>query len=89
MNCTINSHQLRFHANSVEPYGEDKGVLDITMRSNIQLRRTNMKNTAELIDGLHELNQNSFQSALDNRYNMVEHPLTGIDNMYMVYTREI
>lgn len=87
-NGIVNSKQLRFYAYSVEKYGEG-GVIDITTRANIQLRGVKIEDAPEIIDGLHERNQTSFQSALDNVRNMVGNPLAGIDEHEMVDTREL
>lgn len=87
-NGIINSDQLRFYADSVEKYGEEGGVVDITTRQNIQLRGVKIEDAPDVIDGLHARNQTSFQSALDNVRNMVGSPLAGIDDQEMVDTRE-
>jgi ferredoxin-nitrite reductase len=57
---------MRFYADSVEKYGPDEGVIDITTRANIQLRGVKIEDAPDIIDGLHYHNQTSFQSALDN-----------------------
>jgi len=88
-NGIINSDQLRFYAKSVEKYGEEGGVIDITTRQNIQLRGVKIEDAPDIIDGLHARNQTSFQSALDNVRNMVGNPLAGIDDKEMVDTREL
>ncbi len=88
-NGIINSDQLRFYAKSVEPYGEEGGVIDITTRQNIQLRGVKIEDAPDIIDGLHARNQTSFQSALDNVRNMVGSPLAGIDDKELVDTREL
>lgn len=88
-NGIINSDQLRFYASSVEKYGPDKGVVDITTRQNIQLRGVKIEDAPDIIDGLHARNQTSFQSALDSVRNMVGNPLAGIDEQEMVDTREL
>eukprot|EP00521_Asterionellopsis_glacialis_P009376 CAMPEP_0195286458 /NCGR_PEP_ID=MMETSP0707-20130614/3907_1 /TAXON_ID=33640 /ORGANISM="Asterionellopsis glacialis, Strain CCMP134" /LENGTH=608 /DNA_ID=CAMNT_0040346097 /DNA_START=164 /DNA_END=1990 /DNA_ORIENTATION=+ len=87
-NGIINADQLRFYADSVEKYGEEGGVVDITTRQNIQLRGVKIEDAPDIIDGLHARNQTSFQSALDNVRNMVGSPLAGIDDQEMVDTRE-
>ena len=38
INGIVTSEQMRFYADSVEPYGPEVGVVDITTRQNIQLR---------------------------------------------------
>jgi ferredoxin-nitrite reductase len=88
-NGIINSDQLRFYADCVEPYGEEFGVVDITTRQNIQLRGVKIEDAPDIIDGLHARNQTSIQSALDNVRNMVGHPLAGIDDKELVDTREL
>jgi len=88
-NGIVNSDQMRFYADSVEKYGEELGVVDITTRANIQLRGVKIEDAPDIIDGLHARNQTSFQSALDNVRNMVGSPLAGIDDQEMVDTREL
>jgi len=88
-NGIIDSDQLRFFADMVEPYGPEKGVIDITTRQNIQLRGVKIEDAPTIIDGLHERNLTSFQSALDSVRNMVGNPLAGIDENEMIDTREI
>lgn len=88
-NGIVNSDQMRFYAKSVEKYGEDGGVVDITTRANIQLRGVKIEDAPDIIDGLHARNQTSFQSALDSVRNMVGNPLAGIDDQEMVDTREL
>lgn len=87
-NGIVNSDQMRFYADCVEKYGEEKGVIDITTRQNIQLRGVKIEDAPDIIDGLHARNQTSFQSALDSVRNMVGNPLAGIDPLEMVDTRE-
>jgi ferredoxin-nitrite reductase len=86
-NGIVNSDQMRFYAKSVEKYGEEGGVVDITTRQNIQLRGVKIEDAPDIIDGLHARNQTSIQSALDNVRNMVGSPLAGIDDLEMVDTR--
>jgi ferredoxin-nitrite reductase len=88
-NGIVNSDQMRFYADCVEKYGEEKGVVDITTRQNIQLRGVKIEDAPDIIDGLHSRNQTSFQSALDSVRNMVGSPLAGIDDQEMVDTREL
>ena len=88
-NGIVTSDQMRFYAKSVEKYGEDQGVVDITTRQNIQLRGVKIEDAPDIIDGLHARNQTSFQSALDNVRNMVGSPLAGIDDQELVDTREL
>lgn len=87
-NGIVNSDQMRFYADCVEKYGEERGVIDITTRQNIQLRGVKIEDAPDIIDGLHARNQTSFQSALDSVRNMVGSPLAGIDDQEMVDTRE-
>ncbi|KAL7539904.1 hypothetical protein ACHAWF_008046 [Thalassiosira exigua] len=87
-NGIVNSDQMRFYADCVEKYGEERGVVDITTRQNIQLRGVKIEDAPDIIDGLHARNQTSFQSALDSVRNMVGNPLAGIDDQEMVDTRE-
>lgn len=88
-NGIVNSDQMRFYASCVEKYGEEKGVVDITTRQNIQLRGVKIEDAPDIIDGLHARNQTSFQSALDSVRNMVGNPLAGIDDKELVDTREV
>ena len=88
-NGIVNSDQMRFYADSVEKYGPEGGVIDITTRQNIQLRGVKIEDAPDIIDGLHARNQTSIQSALDNVRNMVGSPLAGIDDQEMVDTREL
>merc|ERR1719310_260472 len=86
-NGVMNADIMRFYADSVEPYGPDLGVIDITTRQNIQLRGVELGDADTIIDGLHARGQSSFHSALDNVRNMVGSPLAGIDHLEMVDTR--
>ncbi len=86
-NGVTNSDSMRFYADSVEPYGDELGVVDITTRQNIQLRGVELGDADRVIDGLHARGQTSFHSALDNVRNMVGSPLAGIDDQEMVDTR--
>lgn len=88
-NGIVNSDQMRFYADTCEPYGDEKGVIDITTRANIQLRGIKLDHAEEIIEGLHARNQTSFHSALDNVRNMVGSPLAGIDDKEMVDTRDL
>ena len=87
INGLVTSEQMRFYADSVEPYGPDVGVIDITTRQNIQLRGVSLEDGADVIDGLHALNQTCIQTGFDNIRNMVGNPLAGIDENEMVDTR--
>merc|ERR1719238_1780976 len=86
-NGVVNSALMRHYANSVEPYGPELGVIDITTRQNIQLRGVTLEDAPMIFDGLHARGQSSFHSALDNVRNMVGSPLAGIDDQEMVDTR--
>ena len=88
-NGICSADQFRFYADSVEKYGPELGVVDITTRQNIQLRGIQLEDADAIIDGLHARNQTSFQSALDNVRNMVGSPLAGIDDYELVDTRSI
>ena len=88
-NGIINADSFRFYADSLEPYGPELGVIDITTRQNIQLRGVVLEDADKIIDGLHARGHTSFHSALDNVRNMVGSPLAGIDNLGMVDTRPI
>lgn len=88
-NGIVNSDQMRFYADSVEKYGDELGVIDVTTRANVQLRGVKLEDAPDIIDGFHARNQTSFQSALDNVRNMVGSPLAGIDDQEMVDTREL
>ena len=85
-NGIVNADQMRFYATSVEKYGDEGGVIDITTRANIQLRGVKIEDAPDIIDGLHARNQTTLQSALDNVRNMVGSPLAGIDDQEMVDT---
>lgn len=56
-NGIVTSELLRFYADSIEPYGPELGVVDITTRQNIQLRGVTVEDAPAIIDGLHERNQ--------------------------------
>merc|ERR1719203_710419 len=86
-NGIITADQMRFYADSVEPYGPELGVMDITTRQNIQLRGVALEDADEIIDGLHARGQTSLHSALDNVRNVVGSPLAGIGDQEMVDTR--
>jgi len=87
INGLLTSEQMRFYADSVEPFGPDVGVIDVTTRQNIQLRGLSLDAGADVIDGLHALNQTCIQTGFDNIRNMVGNPLAGIDENEMVDTR--
>ena len=87
LNGIVTSEQMRFYANSVEPFGPELGVIDITTRQNIQLRGLTLDAGLDVIDGLHALNQTCIQTGFDNIRNMVGNPLAGIDENEMVDTR--
>jgi len=86
-NGLVSAEQMRFYADSVEPYGPELGVIDITTRQSIQLRGVALEDAGDIHNGLHARNQTAFQSALDNVRNMVGNPLAGIDDLEMVDTR--
>jgi len=86
-NGIVNADLMRFYADSVEPYGPELGVIDITTRQNIQLRGVQLQDADRIIDGLHSRGQTPIQSALDNVRNMVGSPLAGIDEAEQVDTR--
>jgi ferredoxin-nitrite reductase len=88
-NGLITSELFRFFADTVEPYGPDLGVVDITTRQNIQLRGVQLQDADKIIDGLHARGTTSIQSALDNVRNVVGSPLAGIDDKEIVDTRDI
>jgi len=88
-NGIINSELMRFYADSVEPYGPQLGVIDITTRQNIQLRGVTLEDSDKIIDGLHARGQTSLHSALDNIRNVVGSPIAGIDEQEMVDTRAL
>lgn len=88
-NGIVTADQMRFYAHSVEKYGPELGVIDITTRANIQLRGVTLEDAPNIIDGLHARNQTSFQSALDSVRNLVGSPLAGIDEYEMVDTRDL
>ena len=77
-------------ADTIEPYGDELGVMDITTRQNIQLRGLTLEDGADLTKKLHaDHNMTSFQSALDNARNVVGSPLAGLDDKELVDTRPI
>merc|ERR1719502_752032 len=86
-NGIVTSEQMNFYADTMEPYGPDVGVIDITTRQNIQLRGVTLADGPGVIDGLHALNQTCIQTGFDNIRNMVGNPLAGIDEHEMVDTR--
>jgi len=87
INGIVTSEQMRFYAKTVEPYGPEVGVIDITTRQNIQLRGVTLEDGPAMLDGLHALNQTCIQTGFDNIRNMVGNPLAGIDENEMVDTR--
>lgn len=86
-NGITNADSMRFYADSVEPYGPELGVIDITTRQNIQMRGVELGDADKIIDGLHARGHTSLHSALDNVRNMVGNPLAGIDEHEMIDTR--
>jgi ferredoxin-nitrite reductase len=62
-NGITNANSFRFYADSVEPYGPDLGVVDITTRQNIQLRGVTLGDADKIIDGLHERGQTRYVAA--------------------------
>jgi ferredoxin-nitrite reductase len=80
---------MRFFAASMEKYGPEQGVLDITTRAEIQLHGVKIEDAPDIIDGLYQRNQTCFQSALDNVRNLVGSPLAGSDDYQMVDTRDL
>eukprot|EP00629_Pelagomonadales_sp_RCC1024_P017161 CAMPEP_0119272306 /NCGR_PEP_ID=MMETSP1329-20130426/8534_1 /TAXON_ID=114041 /ORGANISM="Genus nov. species nov., Strain RCC1024" /LENGTH=579 /DNA_ID=CAMNT_0007272369 /DNA_START=216 /DNA_END=1955 /DNA_ORIENTATION=- len=89
-NGIVQSKTLRLFADTLEPYGPDLGVADITTRQNLQLRGLTLEDGAALTEELHAShNLTSFQSALDNARNVVGSPLAGLDDVELVDTRPI
>jgi len=89
-NGIVRSDAIRLFADTIEPYGPDLGVADITTRQNFQLRGLTLEDGAALTETLHEShNLTSFQSALDNARNVVGSPLAGLDDKELVDTRPI
>ena len=89
-NGVVKSDTLRLFADTIEPYGDDLGVMDITTRQNVQLRGLTLEDGADLTKKLHaDHNMTSFQSALDNARNVVGSPLAGLDDKELVDTRPI
>merc|ERR1719258_20715 len=89
-NGIVKSDTLRLFADTIEPYGDELGVMDITTRQNIQLRGLTLEDGADLTKALHaDHNMTSFQSALDNARNVVGSPLAGLDDKELVDTRPI
>ena len=79
-NEIINSNKTRFYADRIEKYGEERVILDIITRQNLQLRGIKIEDAPAIFDGLHARNQTSFQSTLDNVRNMVGSLLPCIDD---------
>ena len=80
-NGIVKADTLRLFADTIEPYGDELGVMDITTRQNIQLRGLTLEDGADLTKALHaDHNMTSFQSALDNARNVVGSPLAGLDD---------
>ncbi|GMH53496.1 hypothetical protein TL16_g01466, partial [Triparma laevis f. inornata] len=88
-NGIVTSSQMRFYSKSVSEFDEEIGVVDITTRQNIQLRGVTVEAASRIIEGLHELNQTSFHSALDNVRNVVGSPLAGISDTEVIDTRKL
>ena len=89
-NGIVKADTLRLFADTIEPYGDELGVMDITTRQNIQLRGLTLEDGADLTKALHaDHNMTSFQSALDNARNVVGSPLAGLDDLELVDTRPI
>merc|ERR1719201_562892 len=66
-NGVVRSDALRLFADTLEPYGPDLGVVDITTRQNLQLRGLTLEDGAALTEKLHEShNLTSFQAGLDD-----------------------
>ena len=47
-NGVVKSDTLRLFADTIEPYGDDLGVMDITTRQNVQLRGLTLEDGADL-----------------------------------------
>lgn len=89
-NGIVYSNTLRKYADTIEPYGDEIGVMDITTRQNVQLRGLKLEDAADLFQDLHEnYNVTAYQSAMDNVRNVVGSPLAGIDEDELVDTRPI
>ena len=89
-NGVVHANTLRRFADTIEPYGPEVGVADITTRQNFQLRGLTLEDGAALTEKLHNgYNVTSFQSALDNARNVVGSPLAGLDDKELVDTRPI
>jgi len=56
-NGIVSSDLMRVYADSVEPYGPEIGVVDITTRQNIQLRGVTLEDGADITLKVHALNQ--------------------------------
>ena len=52
-NGIVMSDTLRLFADTIEPYGDELGVMDITTRQNIQLRGLTLEDGADLTKALH------------------------------------
>ena len=52
-NGVVKSDTLRLFADTIEPYGDDLGVMDITTRQNVQLRGLTLEDGADLTKKLH------------------------------------
>lgn len=77
-NGIVRSDALRLFADTLEPYGDEVGVADVTTRQNLQLRGLTLEDGADLTAKLGAHNLTSFQSALDNVRNVVGSPLAGL-----------
>ena len=52
-NGIVKADTLRLFADTIEPYGDELGVMDITTRQNIQLRGLTLEDGADLTKALH------------------------------------
>eukprot|EP00968_Pinguiococcus_pyrenoidosus_P009994 scaffold778_cov263-Pinguiococcus_pyrenoidosus.AAC.17 len=88
-NGIVSSECLRFYAESIEPYGNDLGVLDITTRMNVQLRGMPLEAAADISKRAYELGQSTLMSGMDNVRNLVGSPIAGVDPLELIDTRPI
>jgi len=88
-NGILNSQQLRYFADAVEPYGPELGVVDITTRANIQLRGMPLEDAADIFKHLPTIGLTCAMSGLDNLRNMVGSPIAGIDPYEIYDTRAL
>lgn len=88
-NGIVKSDALRMYASSIEPYGDEFGVADITTRMNIQLRGPPLEEAVEISKKAYDVGQSTLMSGMDNVRNIVGSPIAGIDPLELIDTRPI